>query len=74
MFGGWEWNGDWNETVGLIEGRLLAREAEISRLRSEQAKDLRTLDRLQVDLADGDRGMADWVASHLDLSHRARPA
>ena len=71
MFGGWEWNGDWNETVGLIEGRLLAREAEISRLRSEQAKDLRTLDRLQVDLADGDRGMADWVASHLDLSHRS---
>jgi len=71
MFGGWEWNGDWNETAGVIEGRLLAREAEISRLRSEQAKDLRTLDRLQVDLADGDRGMADWVASHLDLSHQS---
>jgi hypothetical protein len=71
MFGGWEWTGDWNETAGLIEGRLLAREAEISQLRSEQAKDLRTLDRLQVDLADGDRGMADWVASHLDLSHQS---
>ena len=31
---------------------------------------LRKLDRLRVDLVDGDRTMADWVSANLDISHQ----
>ena len=61
---------NWGEKVNELERRVLAKEAEISRLRAEQADDLRILDQLQVDLGDGDRCMDDWVQAHLDVSHQ----
>jgi hypothetical protein len=70
MFEGWSWGKNWAEKVDELERRVLAKEAEISRLRAEQASDLRMLDHLQVDLGDGDRCMDDWVQAHLDVSHQ----
>ena len=71
MFDSWDGSGShWGETVDVLERRVVAKEAEISRLRAEQAADLQILDRLQVDLGDGDRGMDDWVQAHLDVSHQ----
>ena len=61
---------DWNVEVGELKGQLAAREAEISRLRGEQIALLRRLDVLQVDAAEGDRTMADWVSFRLDVSHQ----
>ena len=61
---------NWGERVDELERRIVASEAEISRLRAEQASDLRLLDQLQVDLGDGDRCMDDWVQAHLDVSHQ----
>lgn len=71
MFDSWIGKGsNWAEKVDEVERRVLANEAEISRLRAEQAADLRILDQLQVDLGDGDRCMDDWVQAHLDVSHQ----
>ncbi len=72
MFESWNGSGkNWGEKVDELERRVLAKEAQISRLRAEQATDLRILDQLQVDLGDGDRCMDDWVQAHLDVSHQA---
>ena len=60
----WEWNGK----VDRLESRLLELEESISLARAEQAEILSELDRFQVDLADGDRGMQDWISAHLDMS------
>ena len=71
MFESWNGSGmNWGERVDQLERRVVAKEAEISRLRAEQARDLRILDQLQVDLGDGDRCMDDWVQAHLDVSHQ----
>jgi hypothetical protein len=70
MFESWDAGKNWSEKVDELERRVLAKEAEISRLRAEQAADLRILDQLQVDLGDGDRCMDDWVQAHLDVSHQ----
>jgi hypothetical protein len=70
MFGSWDAGKSWGEKVDELERRVLANEAEISRLRAEQAADLQILDQLQVDLGDGDRCMDDWVQAHLDVSHQ----
>jgi hypothetical protein len=71
MFESWNGSGmNWGERVDELERRVVAKEAEISRLRAEQAHDLRILDQLQVDLGDGDRCMDDWVQAHLDVSHQ----
>lgn len=70
MFDGWNAEMSWAEKVDEVERRVLAKEAEISRLRAHQAADLRLLDQLQVDLGDGDRGMDNWVQAHLDVSHQ----
>jgi len=61
---------DGGERADQLEQSVLAKEAEICRLRAEQIRDLRELDRYQIDTADGARTMGDWVASHLDLSHQ----
>jgi len=66
MSGDRDWG--WNTKVDGLEVQLQAKEVEIRRLRAEQAEILTELDRLQVDMADGDRGMEDWTASHLDVS------
>jgi hypothetical protein len=70
MFESWYAGKNWGEKVDELERRVLGNEAEISRLRAEQADDLRILDQLQVDLGDGDRCMDDWVQAHLDVSHQ----
>jgi hypothetical protein len=70
MFDSWDAGKSWGEKVDELERRVLANEAEISRLRADQAGDLRILDQLQVDLGDGDRCMDDWVQAHLDVSHQ----
>ena len=70
MFERWDARKNWSEKVDELERRVLAKEAEISRLRAEQAGDLRILDQLQVDLGDGDRCMDAWVQAHLDVSHQ----
>ena len=70
MFDSWDAGKNWGVKVDELERRVVAKEAEISRLRAEQAADLQTLDRLQVDLGDGDRSMDDWVQAHLDVSHQ----
>jgi Domain of unknown function (DUF222) len=67
MFDGVDWD---SERVDLLERRVLARQAQISKLWAEQVADLRELDRYQVDLAQGARTMGDWVCSQLDLSHQ----
>ncbi|HUP17407.1 MAG TPA: DUF222 domain-containing protein [Acidimicrobiia bacterium] len=69
MFESWDGK-NWGEKVDELERRVLAKEAEISRLRAEQATDLQILDQLQVDLGDGDRCMDEWVQAHLDVSHQ----
>jgi len=54
MSGDRDWG--WNTKVDGLEVQLQAKEVEIRRLRAEQAEILTELDRLQVDMADGDRG------------------
>ncbi len=65
-----EWDDGWGVEIEDLEGQLRAHETGISRLRGEQMGLLRRLDRLQVDLADGARTMADWVSANLDVSHQ----
>jgi len=67
-FGTDDWAEDWGLEVEELTGDILLRETEISRLRGEQMALLRKADRLQVNTADGDRTMADWVVANLDLS------
>ena len=60
--------GDLAERIDNLETELSAVETEIGRLRARQVEILTELDTHQVDLAEGDRGMEDWVASRLDVS------
>jgi hypothetical protein len=66
MFG--EEFGEWNDQVRPLETELATIEKVIGSLRARQAEILSELDVLQVDLGEGDRGMADWTARSLDVS------
>ncbi|MEX0699218.1 MAG: HNH endonuclease [Acidimicrobiia bacterium] len=59
---------EWNDRVYGLESELVRLEQVISGARARQAEILSQLDRMQVDLSDGDRGMEDWTAAHLDVS------
>jgi hypothetical protein len=56
--------------IDTLETRLFDLERVINQARAEQVEILSQLDDLQVYLSDGDRGMEDWVASRLDVSHQ----
>lgn len=51
-----------------LRAALAADEAEISSIRARQIALIRRAADLQLDIADGARTMADWVASNLDVS------
>jgi hypothetical protein len=61
---------EWNDRVDGLESELVQLEQTISRARARQAEILADLDRMQVDLSDGDRGMEDWTAARLDVSRQ----
>ena len=61
---------EWNDRVNGLESELVQLEQVISRARARQAEILSQLDRMQVDLSDGDRGMEDWTAARLDVSRQ----
>jgi hypothetical protein len=61
---------EWNDRVDGLESELVQLEQTISGARARQAEILSQLDRMQVDLSDGDRGMEDWVAARLDVSRQ----
>ena len=50
-----------------LEQRMLARQADISRLTAEQLLDLEELDYRQVATADGCRSLSEWATARLDL-------
>jgi len=54
-------------SIDSLEQRMLARQAEISRLTSEQLLDLEELDCRQVATADGCRSLSEWVTARLDV-------
>ena len=54
-------------TIGDLEGDLVAVEAQISRLRSEQHVLVRELELAQAPQFDGSRSMVEWVQAHLDV-------
>jgi hypothetical protein len=58
-------------SVDSLEHELLTCEADRSRLAARQVDLLRRLDLAQVAITDGCKNMVDWVASRLDVSHRA---
>jgi hypothetical protein len=51
-----------------IEQRMLARQAEISRLTAQQLADLEEIDYRQVATGDGCRSLSEWVAGRLDMN------
>jgi 5-methylcytosine-specific restriction endonuclease McrA len=51
-----------------LEQRMLARQAEISRLTHEQILDLEEIDYRQVATGDGCRSLSEWVAGRFDLN------
>lgn len=57
-------------TIDELEADLVECERAIAALRRRQAELIDLLDRLQVNLIDGSRTMADWVTSRLDVTHR----
>jgi 5-methylcytosine-specific restriction endonuclease McrA len=50
-----------------IEQRMLARQAEISRLTADQLLDLEELDTRQVATADGCRSLSEWTSARFDM-------
>jgi hypothetical protein len=66
-----EWDGSRDREVEELESRLTRLEGTVRKARAQQAQILARLDQLQVDLAEGDRGMEDWTSRHLDLSPQA---
>ncbi|MET0697763.1 MAG: hypothetical protein ABWZ58_10085, partial [Acidimicrobiia bacterium] len=50
-----------------LEQRMLAQQAEISRLTAEQLLDLEELDYRQVATADGCRSLSEWTTARLDI-------
>ncbi len=60
--------GWWNEQIENREAELVRLEGLVRRIRARQVAILTQLDTLQVDLADGDRGMEDWTSAHLDVT------
>jgi hypothetical protein len=54
-------------TIGVLEADLVAVEAKITRLRSEQHVLVRELEYGQAPQSDGSRSMVDYVQSRLDI-------
>jgi hypothetical protein len=61
---------EWNDRVDGLQSELIQLEQTIGRARARQAEILTRLDRMQVDMSEGDRGMEDWVAARLDVSRQ----
>ncbi|HJU80164.1 MAG TPA: hypothetical protein VJ796_00290, partial [Acidimicrobiia bacterium] len=64
---------EWSEEVDQVEvweEKLLSNQAEINRLRAEQAELVGRLDPHQIAWSAGDRNLTDWLSATLDISHQ----
>ncbi len=60
-----------HDQINQWEAALLEKEAQINRLRAEQAELIRKLEPFQLAFAAGDRNQTDWLAATLDLTHHS---